>query len=174
MMLAGFGMSAAVSLLCLFAAGVTRLIPLSIALLFIASLMTWVPIREEHGLLFAVLEFLLVSGLALIISRRSPYTYLYIFMFGWYGPLRWGLRRAISDRLLTVLIRLLIFNVITACGLAFARYVLGFDAHTLIPWAPIWAVIAVLEGAFIVYIALYRLLSYIFDSSLRSKLLPRR
>lgn len=173
-MLAGFGMSIAVSLLCLFAAGVTELIPLSAGLLFIASLMTWVPIREEHGLLFAVLEFIVVSGLALLISRKSVWTYLYILMFGWYGPLRYSLRRRISDRFLTIMLRLLIFNALTAAGLAFADLVLGINARTLIPWAPVWAIIAVLEGAFLAYIVLYRLFTYIFDSSLRSKLLPRR
>ena len=174
MMLAGFGMSTAVSLLCLFAAGVTGFVPLSAALLFFASLMTWVPIREEHGMLFALLEFGLVSGLALLISRRSPYTYLYIFMFGSYGPLRYRLRRTMGDRALSVLIRLLIFNFKAACGVAFMQYVLNYDPHTLIPWAPVWAVIAALEGTFAAYIVLYRLFTYIFDSALRSRLLPRR
>ena len=173
-MLAGLGMSVAVSLLMLFAAGISPYIAVSALCLFVASLMTWVPLREEHGLLFALIKFAAVSGGALLISRSSVWTYLYILMFGAYGMIRWQLCRKIEDRLLTVLIRLLIFNVLAAIGLAFALYVLGFDASTLLPGVPMYIKVPAIELGFLVYMLLYRFFTYFFDSALRAKLLPRR
>lgn len=173
-MLAGLGMSVAVSLLMLFAAGVAPYIAISAVCLFVASLMTWIPLREEHGLLFAIVKFVVVSCGAVLISRTSVWTYLYILMFGAYGIIRWQLCRKIEDRLLTVLIRLLIFNVLAAAGLAFARFVLGFDASTLLPDVPVYIKVPALEVGFLLYMLLYRFFTYFFDSALRSKLLPRR
>ena len=174
LMLAGLGMSIAVSLLCLFAAGVTDLLPVSAVCLFVASLMIWVPIREEHGLLFAVIEFVIVGGLALLISRRSVYTYLYLLIFGCYGIIRYLLRTRIRDRFMTVLLRLLYLNLMSAAAIALLRYVLKVDAMSFIPGVPVWLVIAIMEAVFVVYIILYRFFTYLFDSAVRNKLLPRR
>ena len=174
LMLAGLGMSIAVSLLCLFAAGVTWIVPLSALCLFVASLMIWVPIREEHGLLFAVIEFVIVGGVAFLISRKSVYTYLYLLMFGFYGILRYLLRTRISDRFLTLLLRMLYFNVMSAVLVALAQYALGIDVMSFIPQIPVWLVIALMEAVFAAFIVLYRFFSYLFDSAIRNKLLPRR
>ncbi|MBO4563038.1 MAG: hypothetical protein J5772_05455 [Clostridia bacterium] len=174
LMLAGLGMSAAISLLMLFAAGVVRPIALSAACLFLASLMTWVPIREEHAYLFASIEYAFVSGAALIICRGSVWTYLYILLFGAYAIIRFYLRTHIDDRFLTVLIRLLIFNVMSAVGLAFAQFVLHYDAMTLVPHLSVYAVFGIVQGIFIVFMLLYKFFAYLFDSALRNILLPRR
>lgn len=174
LMLAGLGMSIAVALLCLFAAGVTFIVPLSAVLLFIASLMIWVPIREEHGLLFAVIEFVIVGGIALLISRRSVYTYLYLLMFGGYGIVRFLLRTRVRDRLLTILIRLLYLNLMSAVGVALAQYALGIDVMSYIPTVPVFLVIVIMEAVFVAFIILYRFFTYLFDSAIRNKLLPRR
>lgn len=173
-MLAGLGMSIAVSLLCLFAAGVTDILPVSAACLFVASLMIWVPIREEHGLLFAVTEYVLVGGISLLISRRSVYTYLYLLIFGGYGIVRYLLRTKLSDRFMTLLLRMLYFNIMSAAAVALARWALGVEAMSFIPGVPVWLVIAIMEAVFIVFIALYRFFTYLFDSAVRNKLLPRR
>lgn len=174
LMLAGVGMSIAISLLMLFCAGVTSLIPISALCLFIASLQTWIPIREEHGLLFAVLTYLISGGAALLIARSSVWTYLYIGLFGYYGIARWLLRRRLEDRFLTVLIRLLIMTAVTLLGLVFARLVLGLDPYALLPDVPPYLIAAALIAAFAVYMLLYRLFALFFDSYLRSRLLPRR
>lgn len=173
LMAAALVMSIAVSVLMLFVAGVTRLMPVSAVCLFVASLMTWVPIREEHGVLFASVKFALVSGLSLLICR-GLWTYLYILIFGWYAFIRVALRKRIGDRLLTVLLRLLIFNVMAAVGVAAAQYVFRYDVMLFLPGLPIWATIAIFEAGVLVYIALYRLFTYTFDSVLRNLLLPRR
>lgn len=173
-MLAGLGMSAAISLLMLFAAGVSRSIPVSAACLFTAALMTWIPIREEHGYLFAAIEYFFVCGVSLLISRSSVYTYLYILLFGYYAIARYYLRTRMDDRFLTVLIRMLIFNVMTAAGLAFVRFVLHYDVMTLAPDISVYLMFAIVEGVFIVFMLLYKFFSYLFDSTLRNRLLPRR
>ena len=172
-MAACIGMSAAVSLLMLFCAGVTSVIPLSALCLFTASLMTWIPIREEHGYIFAAVEFVLVCAAALIICR-GIFTYLYTALFGHYAFVRLFLRSRIKDRFLTVLLRLLWFNLLTAAALAVAQYLLHYEVMTLIPNVNVFIVIAVIEGSFIVFMLLYSFFAYLFDSSVRNKLLPRR
>lgn len=172
-MAAALVMSIAVSLLMLFAANVTDLIPLSAVCLFVASLMTWIPIREEHGCIFAAIKFALVSGLSLLICP-GVWAYLYILMFGWYAFTRVILRRHIKDRLLTALLRLFILNVLAGVGLAAAEYIFRVDVMMYFAGLPVWAVVLILEGVFVVYMALYRFFTYIFDSALRNRLLPRR
>ena len=68
LMLAALGMCIAVSLLMLFAAGVAGSVWLSALLLFVASLMTWIPIREENGLIIAAIEFGAVTAISLSAS----------------------------------------------------------------------------------------------------------
>ncbi|MBR4659648.1 MAG: hypothetical protein IKP26_10370 [Clostridia bacterium] len=172
LMAATIGMSAAVSILCLFAANIAPA-PLSVLCLFVASLMTWIPIREEHGFLFAAVEYALVTGVTLLICR-GIWTYLYIGVFGPYAFLRLFLGIHVRDRLLTVLIRLLVFNIIAAIGAAAARYLLQYDLMQFVPGFPPYLLVGAMELFFIVYMGLYHLFTYIFDSSLRNKLLPRR
>ena len=171
-MAAALGMSAAVSVLCLFAANIA-IAPISMLLLFVASLMTWIPIREEHGFIFAAMEYAVVTLVSLIICR-GIWTYLYIFVFGPYAFLRLFLGTRTRDRVLTVLIRLLVFSVVAAIGVAFTQYVLRYDLMQLVPGTPAYLIVGALELFFCVYMALYRLFTYIFDSSLRNLLLPRR
>lgn len=174
LMLAALGMSIAVSLLMLFAAGVARSVWLSALLLFVASLMTWIPIREENGLIIAAIEFGAVTAISLLISRHSVYTYLYILLFGNYALVRFYLRTRMRDRLLTVLLRFLFFNVMTALGLAFAQYVLGYDAMTIVPELSVFAAFGIVQGIFAGFMLLFKLFSYLFDTLVRNKLLPRR
>ena len=167
------GMSAAVSLLMLFAAGVTRFVPLSALCLFIAAVMTWVPLKEEHGFLLAFIEYVFVSVVAFIISRRSIYTYFYIVLFGSYGIVRLFLNISLGDKPMSVLLRLLWFNLLTAAAIAFAQFVLRYDlmvATTL----PVWALILIMEASFGAFMLLYRFAARFFDSALRNILLPRR
>lgn len=171
-MAAALGMSVAVSVLCLFAANVS-IVPVSALCLFIASVMTWVPIREEHGYLFAAINYVLVTGVSLLICR-GLFTYLYILIFGNYAFVRLWLRQRTDDRFLTILIRMLYFNVLTAVGLAFVQYVLNIRVMQLIPGVSVYLFAGALELFFAVYIMLYRLFTYVFDSAIRNKLLPRR
>lgn len=172
-MAAAMGMSAAVSLLMLFAAGVTGFAPLSALCLFIAAVMTWVPLKEEHGYLFAFIEYAFVSIVAVIISRRSIYTYLYVLLFGSYGIVRLFLNTRLGDKTMSVLLRLLWLNLLSAAGIAFAQFVLRYDlmvATTL----PVWALILIIEASFGAFMLLYRFTVRFFDSVLRNILLPRR
>lgn len=171
-MAAAIVMSAAVSVLCLFAANIAPA-PLSALCLFAASLMTWIPIREEHGFIFAAMEYALVTGISLLICR-GIWTYLYIAVFGPYAFLRLFLGIRIKDRLLTALIRLLVFNIAAGLGTALAEYVLMYDLMLMLPGLPPYLIVGIMELILIVYMALYRLFTYIFDSSLRNSLLPRR
>lgn len=173
LMAAAVGMSAAVSLLMLFAAGVTRFVPLSALCLFAAAVMTWVPLKEEHGFLFAFIEYVLVSVIAIVISRRSLYTYLYALVFGSYGIVRLFLNMRLGDKTMSVLLRLLWLNLLAAVGLAFAEFVLRYDpmvATTL----PVWALILIMEASFGAFMLLYRFAAGFFDSALRNVILPRR
>ena len=173
-MAAAAGMSAAVALLMLFSAGITRFAALSVVCLFVASLMTWIPLREESGYVWALLEFASVTLLSLLISRGSVYTYLYILLFGPYAIERYFLRTHIGDRLLTVLIRFLILNVMAASGIAFAEFVLEIDVLSYLPETTVLFQIGLLEGAFGIFMLLFKVFSLLFDSVIRNVLLPRR
>lgn len=173
-MAAAIGMSAAVALLMLFTAGISRLVPISAVCLFVASLMTWIPLREERGYLFAGLEYAVVSLLAALISRSSVYTWLYILLFGHYAIIRYFLRTHIEDRVSTVFIRYLIFNALTAGGLAFSKFVLGNDLTLYLQGMPVFWEIVILEAIFTVFMLLFKLFALLFDSAIRNFLLPRR
>lgn len=174
MMLAVTGMGIAVAVLMLFAAGVCPWAPVSAVCLFIASLMTWAPLREDRGYIFALIEYVLASGISLLISRQSVYTYLYIALFGHYAVVRFFLLSNLKGRFLTVLIRLLFLNLMAAAGIAFAEYVLGIELEAMLPRVSVFILIGVLEGVFIVFMLLYKLFSAIFDSVLTNHLIPRR
>lgn len=173
-MAAGIGMGAALALLMLFAAGVTRIIPLSALCLFAASLMTWIPLREEHGPIFALILYVFVSAVGIVISRNSPYTYLYALIFGNYGIVRYLLLTRVKDRFLTWLIRILYFDLLSALGVAAAQFIFGYDVMTLLPDVSVWAVFGIMQGGFIVFMLLYKFFAYLFDNLLRIALLPRR
>jgi|GEM_PF-3014689 len=173
MMFAAVGMGLAVALLMLFAANVTPHVWLSIICLFVASVMTWVPAREDHGLLYGLITYVVTSGLALLICR-GVYTYLYVLLFGNFGLMLLVLRRYIQDKLLRVLVLLLYCNVMIAAGVAFAAYVLYYDVRTFIPELPLWAIILIAEGGLCVYFLLYRICTDLFDTHCRKALLPRR
>lgn len=172
-MLTAAVMSTAVSLLMLFAASICPVVPVCCVCLFVASIMTWVPVREENGYLFALIAFLVTSGAALLICG-GIYTYLYILLFGHFGIVYYFLRRRVQDDVLRWMLVLLYCNVMTAIGLALAQYVFGYDLQTLTPWFPVWALILILEAAFAVFCVLYHFCCDLFDTHVRKAILPRR
>lgn len=174
LMAAAVGMSAAVALLLLFAASITRFAALSIVCLFFAALMTWIPLREEHGYLYALIEYAVVSGLSLAICRQSVYTFLFILLFGYYAIVRQLLKTRLGDPVLTVILRFFIFNVMTAAGLALLQFAFNIDAMEYLPKISVFAAISIIEGAFGVFMLLYKLFALLFDSAVRNILLPRR
>ena len=173
MMFAAVGMSAAVSLLMLFAASVTQWLWLGAICLFVASLMTWIPAYEDGGLPFAVLEYILVSAAALLICP-GLFTYLYVMLFGHYAIMVLILRRYIADKILRFLVMLLYCNLVTAIGLVLAAYVFYYDVQTVAHGLPVWAMILIFEAGLIVYHFVYRIVCDLFDMHLRKAILPRR
>ena len=172
-MLTAAGMSTAVSLLMLFAAGVCPALAVSFICLFIASVMTWVPVREENGYLFAFIAYAVTSIVALLICP-SVYTYLYVLLFGHYGIVYYFLRRRVQDDVLRWLLMFLYCNVMIAAGLALAQYAFGYDVQTMAPGFPVWALILLIEASLAVYGVLYHFCCDLFDTHARKVILPRR
>lgn len=170
---AGTGMSLAITLLMLFLASVVKSAFVQALCLFAASLMTWIPLREERGYLFALVEFVLASAIGLLIARGTA-TYLYVLLFGHYAIVRFFLRTHMTDRLLTILLRLLILNALAAIGLALAEYAFGMSVQALLPEISVFWLIAILEAVFAVFMILFKVFSLLFDSALRNILMPRR
>lgn len=168
------GMSAALALLLLYAASVIPSPAVSAVCLFFASVMTWIPLREEQGFLWGAIEFAAVSLIALLITRGNVFSWLYLGMFGHYAIIRYFLRTRIGDRLLTVLIRFIILNALAALGLVLLQYVLHEDLTRILPNLSVFWLIALLELIFAVYMALFKVFSLLFDSLLRNVLFPRR
>ncbi len=173
MMLAAAGMSTAVALLMLFAANVLKSPVLSAICLFIASVMTWVPLREDSGYVFAGASFMLTSVIALLICG-GPFTYLYIMLFGHYGIAYLFARQHIEDDLLRWLVMLLYANLFIAGGLAIASYLFYYDVRTLAPELPVWAIILIMEVGLVIFGVLYHFCCDLFDTHARKVLLPRR
>ncbi|MBO4384190.1 MAG: hypothetical protein J5854_02060 [Clostridia bacterium] len=171
---AGTGMSLAVSLLMLFAASMVKSVFIKGLCLFVASLMTWIPLREEKGYLFALIEYVLTSGLALLIARSSIATYLYILLFGHYAVVRYFVRTHITDRIITILVRFLVLNALLAGGIALADRVFGISMQSLLPNMSVFRIIAVLEAMLAAFMLLFKIFSMLFDSALRNILMPRR
>ena len=172
-MLTAAGMSTAVSLLMLFAADVCPVTAVSCICLFIASVMTWVPVREENGYLFAFIAYVLTSVIAMLICG-GVFTWLYILLFGHFGIVYYFLRRRIQDDVLRWLLVFLYCNVMIAIGLAFAMYLFGYDVQTLTPGIPVWALILMIEAGLAVFCVLYHFCCDLFDTHVRKVILPRR
>lgn len=172
-MLTAAGMSTAVSLLMLFAAGVCPVAVVSCICLFVASVMTWVPVREESGYLFAFIAYAVTSALALIICP-SVFAYLYVLLFGHFGIVYYFLRRRVQDDVLRWLLLFLYCNVMIGIGLAIAQYALGYDVQTMTPDLPVWALILIIEAGLAVFCVLYHFCCDLFDTHVRKVILPRR
>lgn len=174
-LLAATVMSGAVSLLMLFSASLTAgNAPVASCLfLLVASVMTWIPAREWHGLLAAGIEYAVVSAAALLICGSSVFTLLYIAFFGHYALIKLLLDR-FADAFLRVILKLLCFNMLAAISLVLCEFAFGYDILTFVPTLPMWVLVPAIELFFLVYDPIYSLLCRLFDTHLRQKLLPRR
>ncbi len=167
-------MGATVSALMLFIASLTKSAALSVICLFVASLMTWIPVREEHGIAVAALQFVVVSLFAYLVCGSSPYTYLYILFFGHYAIGKLVIERYLRDKIMMSIVKLLYFNAFAAAGVALCVYAVGIDVLTLVPAIPLFALLIVCEVGFVAFDLLFGLVCGLFDTHLRRILLPRK
>lgn len=174
-MYASVAMSATVSVLLLFLAYVLKdSIVLSALCLFFAAVMTWIPMREEHGGAFAIISFVIASVVSVLITGASVWSLLYALLFGHFGIIRFYVDTRLSDKLMRMLTKLLYCNAFTALGIGIAQFAFGTDLMTFYPGFPIWAIILVLEVAFVIFDRLYCLSCTLFDTHIRKFILPRR
>ncbi len=165
-------MTTALGVLFMFAAS---LVPTGrLALLFLASVVIWIPLNERGGVGMALLCYLATAGVTFLIVSNKLYVCAYLVFFGLYGFMKLGVDVVIPDRIIAFIVKLILMNGLTALGLFFASLILGQNVFSVLPEYPLYIAIPALELAFIAYELLYSLVIKVFDDRLRDVLIPRR
>ncbi len=166
-------MSTALGVLALYVAsllGTSRL-----ALMFAASLMIWIPLKEKTGLLYGFLTYLATAALTYLLVPDKLYVGAYIFFFGLYGFIQLGFDSLTKLRAVSFLLKFLCCNLIAGLALGIGSLFFDLDiALASMPGSfPLWAIIAICEAAFIAYVLLYAFCTRVFDKELRKLIVKR-
>lgn len=145
-----------------------------IALLFLASLVIWIPLNERGGLPIALLCYLATTLLAFILIPNKLYPLAYALFFGLYGFVKLGVDNFVQDRLIAFALKLIIMNILAAAFIYFGGLILKQSVFSLIPDYKLFAVVIVIEAALIVYEIAYSLCIRVFDERLRDVIIHKR
>lgn len=161
----------------LFMFGASLLPAGKLGLLFLASLVIWIPLNERGGVLSAILCYLATAGVTFLIVPNKLYAGVYLIFFGLYGFLKLGLDSLIPDRIIAFIVRLIVVNGIAVLVVLIGGMILGQSVFAMIPENydyPLYIAIPALELAFAAYELLYTFCISMFDSHLRDKIIPRK
>lgn len=148
-----------------------------IALLFISSLMIWIPIKERGGLLYGFLTYIATSVLSYLLIPDKLYAGIYVSFFGLYGFIQLGAEKLTKKKVFSFLLKFLCCNLLI--GIAFELGCLYFDLDITIAALlsslklPLYALIIILEAAIIAFIFLYLFCTGVFDRELRKLIIKR-
>lgn len=148
-----------------------------IALLFISSLMIWIPIKEQGGLLYGFLTYLATSALAYLLIPDKLYAGIYAVFFGLYGFIQLGADKLTKKKVFSFLLKFLCCNLLI--GIAFELGCLYLDLDITIAALlsslklPLYALIIIIEAAIIAFILLYLFCTGVFDRELRKLIIKR-
>lgn len=165
-------MSTALGVMALYASSV--LPTLKAACLFIAGLVVWIPLNEERGLVYALLTYAATALITFFIIPSKIISGLYLFYFGCYGIIKFYIERRVHDRILAMIFKLIVSNVLIAASVFIAARLFDIDVITMLPYFPEWLIICALEAFFILYDLVYGFFTRFFDSNLRSHIIKRR
>lgn len=161
-------MAAVVSVAFLFAAYVIPV--LAVLCLILASFCMCVPTNED-SYVFAFLLYAVVGAASYFILPEKWFAYLYILLLGHYGIFRAFIAK-VQNRLFRTLLKLLYVNAFACLGVYLAVYVFAVPL-TLPAFLPVWAAVALLQAAALVYDILYGLFIIVYAQRIRRFLLPR-
>lgn len=133
MLLAFGGICTALSLVCLFLGGVISIN--TFALMALASVFTGV-MYIEGGIRYSVLTFIAVSLLAFVLPVDKMCFIYYIGFFGYY-PIAKGLIERLSKLTFEILIKTVLFAVVSFAGVYIICRVMGISISNFLPWQAI-------------------------------------
>lgn len=148
-----------------------------IALLFLASLMIWIPIKERGGLLYGFLTYIATFALAYLLIPDKLYSGVYAAFFGLYGFIQLGAEKLTKKKVFSFFMKFLCCNLIA--GIAFELGCLYLDLDITIAALlssaklPLYALIIILEAAIIAFTLLYSFCTGVFDKELRKLIIKR-
>ena len=165
-------MVSALTLLCLYAVAV---LPGGRAVFYFLSSVFVYALCCEGAYATALLSFAATAGLSFLLLPDKTVAVAYALLLGHYGIFKTGLDSHLSSKGLGLLAKLLYCNVFTAVGVYLAVVVMAQDILAALPsWLPLWGLIAGAQVFFILYYILYGLAQKIYETRLRSVLVPRR
>lgn len=148
-----------------------------IALMFFASLMIWIPIKEKGGVLYGILTYFATALLSYFLVSDKLFVGTYVVFFGIFGFIQLGFDRLAKSKVISFLLKFFCCNLLI--GLSFELGCLCFDLDiTLSSFLssfniPLYALIIILEVVIIGYILLYSICTKVFDDELRKLIVKR-
>lgn len=145
-----------------------------LVLLFLASVVLWIPLNERGGVPYAILCYIATALLSLLLIPNKLYPLAYALFFGLYGFIKLGVDNLVHDRIIAFALKLLLMNALAAALIWLGGLVIKQDPFSLLPEYPLYAIIIVMEAAFIVYELAFTFCISFFDARLRGLLYPRK
>lgn len=138
-----------------------------LVLLFLASLVIWIPLNERGGIVTAALCYLATALLSLLLIPNKLYPLAYALFFGLYGFIKLGVDSAVHDRFIAFILKLILMNALAAALIWLGGLIIKQDVLSLLPDYPIYIVIIAMEAAFILFELAYTFCITEFDKRFR-------
>ena len=164
-------MCIALTVLSLYAAAV--LPTMRIACWFISSVFVYI-LCAEQAYFSALLVYAASTALAFLILPSRMALIPYAFLLGHYGIFKTFLDERLGDRFVGSLLKLLYCNLFFALAVLLAVFVMKYDLSALTLPVPLWAVVPLLQIAFLLYDFLYFTCQKFYLAHIRNAVIPRR
>lgn len=168
-------MSTALSVLCMYVASLTNIS--RAAMLFLASLMVWIPLREKGGVLYGFLCYIATAALSFLLIANKLYCCCYLMLFGLFGFIQLAFDSLTRNRVLSFILKLLCCSLLCMLMLWAGSQLFDLDITLMKKMSefgiPLWAFILIVEAALSLAILLYGFCTRVFDNNLRKKLVKR-
>lgn len=164
-------MCIALTVLSVYAAAV--LPTMRIACYFFSSLFVYV-LCAEQAYMGAFMIFLASGAISFLLVPDKISLLPYVFLLGHFGIFRTFLSAHLKDPVAGMLLRLLYCNFFFALALLLSVFAFRFDLTTLALPIPLWAVVPLLQVAFIVLDLLYAAAEKYYNTHIRNFVIPRR
>ncbi|MBR5947884.1 MAG: hypothetical protein IKZ82_04425 [Clostridia bacterium] len=145
-----------------------------LVLLFLASVVIWIPLNERGGIVSAIICYLATALLSFLLIPNKLYPLAYALFFGLYGFIKLGVDGAVHDRFIAFALKLILMNALAAAVIWLGSLIIKQDVFSLLPDYPLYAVMIAMEVALILFELAYTFCIGIIDSRLRSILISRK
>ena len=164
-------MVCALSLLFLYAASV--LPTMKLVCYFLSAVFVYA-LAYEGAYLASILAFIATALLAFFVLPEKTPLIPYVTLLGHYGILKRAVDMHVPTSPGRFLVKLLYCNVLTALGVFVVMEVLGLPLLAMLPEFPVWALILIMEAAFIAFELLFLFAARFYEAKIRHLILPRR